>query len=116
MLANPARMEQYNGIKHADDTHDAFFLAELLRLTQSIEQIEKVALRCVKELPYYSKLTTLPGVGRILGMTIALEVGDIGRSPSNSRRYKPVSVQWRYWQPLALAALGHVAGHISRRR
>ena len=25
-------MEQYNGIKHADDTNDAFFIAELLRL------------------------------------------------------------------------------------
>src|SRR5260370_19579341 len=25
-------MEQYSGIKHADDTNDAFFLAELLRL------------------------------------------------------------------------------------
>jgi len=164
VLANPARMEQYNGIKHADDTHDAFFLAELLRLkilptgyiydaelrpvrdllrrrislvqqrtslmlsfkslyarttgrlmslkelknlessqgqelyehpanqmiavlqlqhieqlTRSIEQIEKVVLRCVKALPYFPKLTTLPGVGRILGMTIALEVGDIRR-------------------------------------
>jgi len=32
VLANPAGMEQYNGIKHADDTNDAFFLAELLRL------------------------------------------------------------------------------------
>jgi hypothetical protein len=32
MLANPAGMEQYNGIKHADDTKDAFFVAELLRL------------------------------------------------------------------------------------
>src|SRR6185369_12580736 len=32
VLANPAAMEQYNGIKHADDTNDAFFLAELLRL------------------------------------------------------------------------------------
>jgi len=31
-LANPAKIEQYNGIKHADDTHDAFFLAELQRL------------------------------------------------------------------------------------
>src|SRR5204862_5028453 len=31
-LANPARMEQYSGIKHADDKNDAFFLAELLRL------------------------------------------------------------------------------------
>ena len=164
VLANPARMEQYNGIKNADDTNDAFFLAELLRLkilptgyiydpalrpmrdllrrrillvqlrtslllsfkslyarttgqvmrlnelkqleveegkklytdpanqliagiqlqhieqlTQSIEEIEKRVLGCVQGRPYYWKLTTLPGVGRILGMTIAMEVGDIGR-------------------------------------
>ena len=32
VLANPAAIQQYNGIKHADDTHDAFFLAELSRL------------------------------------------------------------------------------------
>src|SRR5438876_10722828 len=32
VLANPAGMEQYSGIKHSDDTNDAFFLAELLRL------------------------------------------------------------------------------------
>jgi len=31
-LANPAQIEQYRGIKHADDKHDAFFLAELQRL------------------------------------------------------------------------------------
>jgi transposase len=32
VLANPAKITQYNGIKHADDKNDAFFLAELLRL------------------------------------------------------------------------------------
>src|SRR5881296_1706301 len=32
VLANPAKIDQYSGIKHADDTSDAFFLAELLRL------------------------------------------------------------------------------------
>jgi transposase len=31
-LANPAKIQQYNGLKHADDTGDAFFLAELQRL------------------------------------------------------------------------------------
>lgn len=31
-LANPAKTEQYSGMKHADDQHDAFFLAELQRL------------------------------------------------------------------------------------
>jgi transposase len=163
-LANQAGMQQYSGIKHADDTNDAFFLAELLRLgilpvghiyderlrpvrdllrrrlmlvhqrtalmlsfkslytrttgqamtlgelksmkikaaqelyehpanqliaglqikqieelSASISKIEKAVMACVKELPAYSKLTTLPGVGIILGMTITLEVGDIGR-------------------------------------
>src|SRR5204863_2589543 len=32
VLANPAKIDQYSGIKHADDKNDAFFLAELCRL------------------------------------------------------------------------------------
>ncbi len=32
VLANPARMKPYDGLKHTDDVSDAFFLAELLRL------------------------------------------------------------------------------------
>src|SRR5882762_3702024 len=164
VLANPAAMEQYRGIKHADDTNDAFFLAELLRLkilptgyiydeelrpvrdllrrrltlvhhrttlmlsfkslytrttgqemtltklkeleikeaqdlydhpanqliagmqikqiehlTESINQLEKAVLASARVLPYYAKLVTLPGVGKILGMTITMEVGDIKR-------------------------------------
>jgi transposase len=31
-LANPAAMKQYEGIKHLDDRHDAFWLARLLKL------------------------------------------------------------------------------------
>ena len=31
-LANPSAMQQYSGLKHADDQHDAFWLAEMLRL------------------------------------------------------------------------------------
>jgi transposase len=174
VLANPAGMVQYNGIKHADDTNDAFFVAELLRLkilptgyiydaqlrpvrdllrrrltlvhqrtalmlsfkslytrttgqemslselkgieikeaqalydhpanqliagmqiehidelTRSIEKIEKVVLASARELPCYAKLTSLPGVGRILGMTITMEVGDIKRfaGPGNFASY-----------------------------
>ena len=163
-LANPAKIEQYHGIKHADDKHDAFFLAELQRLKilptahvydpelrpvrdllrrrtnlvrqrtalilsfkslyqrttgqemplkdlkamepreatklythpanqliakiqleqiesldKGITTIEKAVLGCAREIPMYAKLETLPGVGRILGMTITLEVGDISR-------------------------------------
>ncbi len=32
VLANPAQIVQYDGIKHADDANDAYFLAGLLRL------------------------------------------------------------------------------------
>jgi transposase len=31
-LANPSAIQQYTGLKHADDKHDAFWLAEMLRL------------------------------------------------------------------------------------
>jgi len=31
-LANPAAIQKYSGMKHADDKHDAFWLAEMLRL------------------------------------------------------------------------------------
>ena len=164
VLANPAKIEQYSGIKHADDKNDAFFLAELqrlkilptgyiydpelrpvrdllrrrvslvqqrtalmlsfkslytrttgqalslsrlkgmaeaeakalyehpanqliatvqqehmARLTASIQRMEQLVLARARALPYYQRLNTLPGVGRILGMTITLEVGEIGR-------------------------------------
>jgi transposase len=164
VLANPAGMEQYHGIKHADDTNDAFFVAELLRLkilptghiydarlrpvrdllrrrltlvhqrtalmlsfkslytrttgqemslsqlkeleikeaqglythpanqliagmqikhieqlSESIAKIERGVLASAREVPFYNKLLSLPGVGKILGMTITLEVGEIQR-------------------------------------
>ncbi len=31
-LANPSKVHQYSGLKHGDDEHDAFWLAEMLRL------------------------------------------------------------------------------------
>jgi transposase len=167
-LANPAKIEQYSGIKHADDKHDAFHLAELQRLNilpkayiydaelrpvrdllrrrtklvhqrtalmlsfkslfsrttggqmplaqlkqmspkegpklyehpanqliariqlehiealeQSIQKVEKAVLACARQIPLYAKLLSLPGVGRILGMTITMEVGDIKRFKSD---------------------------------
>ena len=49
------------------------------KFDQSIELIEKAVLASARELPYYQKLNTLPGVGRILGLTITMEVGEISR-------------------------------------
>jgi len=163
-LANPAAMQQYNGLKNTDDESDTFFLTELSRLgilpeghiypkeerpvrdllrrrlllvrqrtthilsfqnliarergeqitsnqiqklwpnevgqffdderlvlmgrtniemirflTKEIRPIEKVVLDSIKLRPEYEKLLTVPGIGKILALTIMLETGDITR-------------------------------------
>ncbi len=165
-LANPAAIQQYEGLKHTDDKWDSFWLAHLLRLgilpegyiypkedrpvrdilrrrtlfvryrtsqilslqstlnrnlghdipgnwikqyqvtdsedmfdspllnltakigietirdlTKKIEPIEKEVLSRVKLKPEFEYLLTIPGIGKILGLTIMLEVGDISRFP-----------------------------------
>lgn len=170
VLANPAKMEQDNGLKVTDDKSDAFFLAEMLRLNilptghicdrqwrpvrdllrrrlslvrqrtslslslkglhvrttgqdlplgqlkalppeqagglfehpfdqltaqvqtqlldqfnQRIGEIEQALLGKVSRLPRYQVLQSLPGVGRILGLTITLETGDPARFASAGR-------------------------------
>lgn len=167
-LANPAKIEQYGGLKHADDKDDAFHLAELQRLNilpkahvyapelrpvrdllrrrtnlvrqrtalllsfkslfarttgrtldlsdakklepkeaaklyehpanqliaqvqtehisalnKSISRVEKAVLASAREIPLYEKLLTIPGIGRILGMTITMEVGEVKRFQSD---------------------------------
>ena len=163
-LANPAAIDQYDGLKNADDKTDAFFLAELSRLkilpegyiypkeerpvrdllrrrlllvrqrtahvlsfqnliarergekissnniqklhaaevneffedsrlvlmgrtnidsirflTKQVREIERAVLKEVDLAPEYEKLLTVPGIGKILGLTIMLETGDINR-------------------------------------
>jgi transposase len=48
-------------------------------LARSIGVIEQAVLEQARELPVYERLLSLPGVGRILGLTITMEVGDIKR-------------------------------------
>jgi transposase len=164
VLANPARMQPYSGMKYTDDVSDAYFLAELLRLnllptghlydrktrpvrdllrrrlllvrqrttlilsfkslnertlgqrvplarvkamqaeeaqarftdpadqllsgqqiilmghlTDSIMKLEQHILGVVGKWPAYQRLQELPGIGKILGLTIALETGDAQR-------------------------------------
>ena len=163
-LANPAAIKQYEGLKHSDDQHDAFFLAQLLILgilpqgyiypkkdrplrdlarkrmflvqhktshilslqsliqrccarkvsaneirnltatelkkwlkqrhlvlsakanldtinflKRQILQIEKAILKIVKLKKPFVQLQSIPGIGKILALTIMLEVGDISR-------------------------------------
>jgi transposase len=164
VLANPARMKPYDGLKHTDDVSDAFFLTELLRLnllptghlydrqtrpvrdllrrrvllvqqrttlilsfkslhertlgqrvplarvkalkveearalfadpadqllsgteieligqyTAAIQKIEAHVLSVAGKWATYQRLQELPGIGKILGLTIALETGDAHR-------------------------------------
>ncbi len=55
------------------------------RLHQSIENVEKFVLKSalVRNHPYVELLRTIPGVGIIWGMTIALEIADIHRFPED---------------------------------
>ncbi len=164
-LANPAAIQQYSGLKHVDDRHDAFWLAEMLRLgilpeghicpkedravrdllrkrghlvrlrtsliislqntitrncgiqvdvndvkvlkedrispllkdnedlelsgsvskesidflTKQIRKVEKTVEKRVALRARYKNLLTIPGIGKILGLTIMLETGEIGR-------------------------------------
>lgn len=48
-------------------------------LTKQIHLIENAVLAETKLKPEYEKLLTVPGIGKILALTIMLETGDIGR-------------------------------------
>jgi transposase len=51
-------------------------------LTEQIEALEKIILGRVKLRPEFQKVLSVPGIGDILGLTIMLEAGEIGRFPS----------------------------------
>lgn len=182
-LANPSAIQKYKGLKYADDKHDAFWLAEMLRLnilpegyiypkderavrdllrkrsqlvslrsslllslgniitrnqgirvpandmkrlkknlvaplladnpdialagtvskdcidyfTVQIRRIENFVEDKIELRPQYAKLQTMPGIGRILGLTIMLETGPINRfkKVGNYASYcRAVSSKW----------------------
>jgi transposase len=59
------------------------------QLSQSIAKIESTILATVKFLPNYQVLQTMPGVGKILGLTITLETVEVQRfaSPGDYASY-----------------------------
>ncbi len=48
-------------------------------LESRIKQLEKKILADTIGKPYYLKLLTIPGIGKVLALTITLETGDINR-------------------------------------
>ena len=63
---------------HLADTA-AHNLATIGFLSQRIKSMESSVLSHVKLKPEFSQLLTVPGIGKILGLTIMLEVGTIER-------------------------------------
>lgn len=49
---------------------------------QKIDLLEKKILESAKRKPEFERLLTLPGVGKILGLTIMYETGDMARFPN----------------------------------
>ena len=54
-------------------------IATIMFFDERIKKIEKAVLDFMKISPQFQKLLTIPGIGKILGLTIALEVGEIDR-------------------------------------
>ena len=52
-------------------------------LESQIKQLEKKILADTIGKPYYLKLQTVPGIGKVLGLTITLETGGIKRFPGD---------------------------------
>jgi transposase len=78
---DPAEAEKL--FQHPADRLITRLDAQLIeQLSRSIEEIERTILAEVKRMPNYQVLQTIPGVGRILGLTITLETAEIQRFAS----------------------------------
>lgn len=56
-------------------------IAAIRFIKDKVKEIEKTIISHVKLRPEFKSLLSMPGIGKILGLTIMLEVGDINRFP-----------------------------------
>lgn len=63
----------------ADQLYSTQQVGLMGHFTEAITQLEKHILEVVGTTTTYQRLQTLPGIGKILGLTIALETGPVGR-------------------------------------
>jgi len=63
----------------ADQLYSAQQIELMSHFTDAISKLEKHILQTVGKMPRYQRLKTLPGIGPILGLTIALETGPVQR-------------------------------------
>ena len=84
MIANQIRQLKYEAVDRLlPDTELALALksnlAVMHTLDELIDRIEKTALRKIRLREEFKPLLSVSGIGNILGLTIMLETGDIGR-------------------------------------
>ena len=81
-----ANLEKWD-FRHIEQTfpnsYDQFAAECILEMiwsqTKRLKKMEAHVLKHLKELPEYHRLLQIPGIGKVLGITIALETGPIGR-------------------------------------
>lgn len=85
MFGTKGKEQMAETIKHLP-SETAYTLKSLLReldeVTEQIERIEKRMKKVFSETPEIKLLMTLPGIGFILAVVIATEIGDVGRFAS----------------------------------
>jgi transposase len=57
-------------------------LVMMVCFSEQIEALERTVLERGKKMPEFEALQTVPGIGKILGLTIALETGNLQRFPA----------------------------------
>ena len=112
-LANTTAIQKYSGMKHSDDkenkvtpymegNQDLEFVGQVSKdtidfLSAKIRVLESFVEDRAKLNDSYANLLTIPGVGKILGLTIMLETGSLDRfeKVGNYASYsRKVSTKW----------------------
>ena len=86
ITSKPIKQADFSLLNMIDDKHVKMAIKSNLMiiqaLNQQVDELENTVLNQVKLKPEFLSLLTIDGIGKILGMTIMLEVGDIHRFPS----------------------------------
>ena len=86
VTSKPIKQADFSLLNMIDDRHVRMAIKSNLviiqALNQQIDELENTVLQQVKLKPEFLSLLTIDGIGKILGMTIMLETGDIHRFPS----------------------------------
>lgn len=86
VTSKPIKQADFSLLNMINDRHVKMAIKSNLMiiqaLNQQVDELEHTVLQQIKLKPEFLSLLTIDGIGKILGMTIMLEIGDIHRFPS----------------------------------